>query len=89
MSGSPESLAGCEYVFNVTGGLRVCQSVDSPITEWAQSRLSVDRQCVQFREGEAPAEPRVSAVQRLARSLTLLMLTIIRDYTQPNGDGAP
>ena len=36
-----------------------------------QSRISVARNEVQFREGEAPAEPRVSAVQWLGRSLAL------------------
>jgi hypothetical protein len=34
-----------------------------------QSRISVGRQCVRFREGEAPAEPRVSAVEWLGRRL--------------------
>ena len=39
--------------------------------ERVQSRISVARNEVQFREGEAPAEPRVSAVQWLGRSLAL------------------
>ena len=36
-----------------------------------QSRISVARNEVQFREGEAPAEPCVSAVQWLGGSLAL------------------
>ena len=49
-----------------------------------QSRISVDRNEVQFREGAAPAEPSVSAVQGLRRS-RVPRLTIIRDYTPAIG----
>lgn len=41
------------------------------VRERVQSRVSVDRNEVQFREGKAPAEPCVSAVQWLGRSLAL------------------